>query len=919
MSYSRTFPSFPAHANARRIHIPNHPTGNTPSDVPLRLLDDAGEDYGIFMLDPTGHVTSWNTGAEDIKGYRASEIIGRNFSIFYEPQAVDKGGPQRELAVAQSAGRLEEKGWRIRKDGTRFWASVVITTMRDAVGNLLGFTKITRDLTERKRSADSLRSSEERFRAFMDHSPAASFIKDDDGRFLYVNATWRKQFDPEPVDWLGKTDYDFWPRETAEYFRASDSECLKNNAPWQSEERGHSSAGEMQSWMVMKFPLNESGQRRLGGIAWNITDRRRVQDALAESETRYRRLFEAAQDGILIVDTETRQVFDANPYMSKLMGYSREELIGKELWELGLVLNIDSNREAFQELLDAKYIRYDDLPLLTKEGHKIAVEFVSNVYDVGGKKVIQCNIRDISAWRDAEEALKLRDRAIMASTQGLMISDASLPENPIIYISPACERITGYTSEEMLGRNCRFLQGKDTDPDTVARIREAIGNERSCTVELLNYRKDGTPFWNELSISPIRDAAGRLTNFVGVQSDVTARRTLETQFQQSQKMEAVGQLAGGVAHDFNNLLTVISGYSEMLLETLDKDDENRESIRAIYQAGERAAGLTRQLLAFSRQSVLETKTLDLNLIVKETENMLLRMIGEDIALTTLLDPTISRVKVDPGQIGQVLMNLAVNARDAMPQGGKLTIQTSEIELDETYCIRKADLQPGRYIQLAVSDNGVGMPEEVKAHIFEPFFTTKGPGKGTGLGLATVYGIVKQSGGSVDLYSEQGQGTTFKIFLPAVSAGDVRTTQTPVFSKRTTGAETILLVEDEDAVRNLAEMVLRSQGYTVFSAENGERALRVVEANPGRFDLLVTDVVMPGMNGRVLAEKLLAEFPSLKVLYVSGYTDDAVIRHGILQVEVAFLQKPYTPIMLTKKVRNVLDQPIALKRVGGSGQ
>ena len=629
---------------------------------------------------------------------------------------------------------------------------------------------------------------------------------------------------------------------------------------------------------------------------------------MAISEVRYRRLFEAAMDGILIVDPVSGRVVDANPFLAMLIGYTRDELIGRELWEIGLFQDIESNKEAFHTLQQDGHIQYDNLPLRTKDGVKIDVEFVSNAYDVGGTRVIQCNIRDITERKRAEGQLNLRDRAIRAASQGIIITDPNLPDNPIVYVSPGFERITGYESGDAIGLNCRFLQCSDTDPAAVVRLRYAIRLGEPCTVELLNCRKDGTRFWNELSISPVHDAAGRLTNFVGVQSDVTARRNLEEQFRQMQKLEAVGQLAGGIAHDFNNLLTVINGYSELLMLDLKAGDPTRELVGEIQKAGERSAGLTRQLLAFSRQQVLATQILDLNAVATDAEKMLRRLIGEDIDVATALAPDLGRVRADPGQIEQMLMNLAVNARDAMPGGGILTIETRNVELDAAYAQTHTDARAGPHVLLSVADTGTGMPPDVAARIFEPFFTTKGIGKGTGLGLATVYGIVKQSGGHIAVYSEVGIGTTFKVYLPCVEEATVAVKGRSWLQPPSRGTETVLVVEDEDGVRALTRRILAGCGYTVLEAANGNEALCVLAAYLGPIHLLVSDVVMPGIGGRVVAERVAELHPGAKVLFVSGYTDDAVILHGVLQEGVNFLQKPFSAARLAIRVREVLDNP-----------
>jgi PAS domain S-box-containing protein len=395
-----------------------------------------------------------------------------------------------------------------------------------------------------------------------------------------------------------------------------------------------------------------------------------------------------------------------------------------------------------------------------------------------------------------------------------------------------------------------------------------------------------------------------------VMRDLTERVRLEEQLRQAQKMDAIGRLAGGIAHDFNNLLTVISGYGEIMLGNLSAGDSMREPAQIIIDAGIRAAGLTRQLLTFSRQTVVEPKVLNLNEVVRDAEKMLQRLIGEDVLLTTVLDPTISSVKVDPALFGQVLMNLVVNARDAMPTGGSLTIQTCNVNWERDHAVTHPQIPTGQYVMLAATDTGCGITRQTKGRIFEPFFTTKEAGKGTGLGLAVVHGIIKQSNGHIDVYSEPDVGTTFKIYLPAIEA-QINASETLDGDKSTRGSETILLVEDERVVRGLALHALESRGYKVLSAIDGKDAMRVVAEYRGAIDLLVADVVMPRMGGRELAATLRPQFPKMKVLYTSGYTDDAVVRHGILRKEVSFLQKPYTPVSITRKIRAVLDDTSSL--------
>jgi two-component system cell cycle sensor histidine kinase/response regulator CckA len=415
--------------------------------------------------------------------------------------------------------------------------------------------------------------------------------------------------------------------------------------------------------------------------------------------------------------------------------------------------------------------------------------------------------------------------------------------------------------------------------------------------------KDGRTVWIEMRSRRMQED-GIIVGIQSIGRDISWRRRLEEQLLHAQKMEAVGRLAGGVAHDFNNLLGVIIGYSDLVLDKLSVDDPSRRRIELIRKAGARAAEVTRQLLAFSRKQILAPKVLDLNSIVNETATMLLRLLGEDIELITRLSSAPIRVKADPAQMEQVIMNLAVNARDAMPSGGKLILQTSTAVLDET-AHDQINIVPGRYALLTVTDTGTGMDEATRIRIFEPFFTTKRPGEGTGLGLATVYGFVKQSEGYIWAYSEPGHGTTFKIYLPEVAVPVTAVPPQQPANALPRGLETVLLVEDEQSLRDLNEELLTSLGYTVLSAAHGAEALEMAQLEP-RIHVLLTDVVMPGMSGRELGEKLKIIRPEVKVLYMSGYTDTVIMHHGILKPGVSFLQKPFTQEILARKMREVLS-------------
>jgi two-component system, cell cycle sensor histidine kinase and response regulator CckA len=473
--------------------------------------------------------------------------------------------------------------------------------------------------------------------------------------------------------------------------------------------------------------------------------------------------------------------------------------------------------------------------------------------------------------------------------------------------------LLGYTREELQTSAIRksVESAEEEAPGEAAAVRQMVAGtlDRHVIDERRYRRKDGEVVWARVYISLHRGAEGQAQHFIWVIEDITDRRRLESQVRQANKMDAIGGLAAGVAHDFNNLLSIVLSYSELLAEDLKEGDPMRADLDEIKGAGQRAVALTRQLLAFSRQQVLQPKIVDLGEIVSGMEKMLRRLIGEDMDLTAIGTLGLGRVLVDPGQVEQVILNLAVNARDAMPSGGKLTIETKLVVLDEAHTSQHAGMKPGPHVMLAVSDTGVGMDKATQARIFEPFFTTKPSGKGTGLGLATVFGIVRQSGGMVWVYSEPGKGTTFKVYFPTTDRAAVHKSAPPGAERATLyGSETVLLVEDEESVRVLARTILRKYGYEVLEAQSGGDAFLLCEQHGATIHLLLTDVVMPRMSGRQLAERLKPLRPEMKVLYMSGYTDDAVMRHGILESTVAFLQKPITPDRLAVKVREVLDVP-----------
>lgn len=650
--------------------------------------------------------------------------------------------------------------------------------------------------------------------------------------------------------------------------------------------------------------VNAELNRRIAFLEEMVQEKEKIAETLQDSEKRYRRLFESAKDGILILDAETGKVVDVNPFLLQLLGYSYDALYGQHVWELGVFKDIAASKDAFKALQDNKYIRYEDLPLETCDGKPIAVEFVSNVYLVDHSKVIQCNIRDITARKRADAERKRLMAAIDQVGEAVVITDV---QGSILFVNPAFELATGYTKDEAAGQNLRILKSGEQDEQFYRSLWDTISGGTTWAGRMVNKRKDGTLYTEESTISPVRDALGRIVNYVAVKHDITEQLRLAAQFYQAQKMEAVGLLAGGVAHDFNNMLTVILGYTELALHKVDPAQQLHADLGEVYQAALRSSDITRQLLAFSRKQEIVPVVLDLNQAVKSMLKMLQRLIGEDIDLAWLPEDGLCPVKMDLGQIDQILANLCVNARDAIADVGKVTIETGNVVIDETYCAHNAGFVAGEYVLLAVSDDGCGMDKEILGQIFEPFFTSKALGLGTGLGLSTVYGIVKQNNGFINVYSEPGKGSTFKIYLPQYAGHVVDALREPPEEIPQGRGETVLVVEDEPAILSMCTIMLEKLGYRALAAGTPDEAIGLAEEHENEIHLLITDVIMPGINGRDLAERLQSLYPGLKILFMSGYTSNVLAHRGVLDDGVNFIQKPFSLKSFAVKVRDMVKE------------
>jgi PAS domain S-box-containing protein len=659
--------------------------------------------------------------------------------------------------------------------------------------------------------------------------------------------------------------------------------------------------GEILTILASIELLELDGEPHLLVISKDITGRKKAEESLRASEERFASAFRSSPGAIAITTQEDGRLLDVNDSFVSLTGYSREEAVGRTTLELGLWASPGERAALLSELEQFGSFRDREIRLRLKSGREADALLSGELIELGGKPCLLSVVRDITEQKRAAEELRRSEahfRDLFENANDIIFT-IDLDKN-FTSINRAGEQITGYGRDEIIGANIdRLLARKEADR-AHRLVRHLLAGRTPRSIELEIIAKDGRSLAVEVS-GRVLTEDGRPAGIEGIARDVTERKQLEAQLRQAQKMEAIGQLAGGLAHDFNNLLTVIMGYSDLLAKRFAPETQPGSQVRQMGNAADRAASLTRQLLAFSRKQILQPQVLDLNVVVSDTEKMLGRTIAENITLATRLDARPGLVKADQGQIEQVIMNLAVNARDAMPNGGVLTIQTTNVEITGNEFA--AEPKPGKYVVLKVADTGIGMDESTRARIFEPFFTTKEPGKGTGLGLSTVHGIVKQSGGHIAVCSQPGSGTAFEVYLREVREEPQPRRVRPV-QAAARGSETILLVEDESVLRELVRVSLEQSGFSVLSAASGEKALELVANHQGPIHLLLTDVLLPGVKGTEVAQRLQALRPGTKVIYMSGYADSTA---GQLEAAACLLRKPFRVTDLTTRVREVLDE------------
>ena len=900
----------------------------------------------ILRWDQNGKITFLNNFGQSFFGYTPEEIVGKNVIGTIVPET-DRSGANLVAMIRDIGARPERyvsnHNENMRSNGERVWISWTNRPILDERGNVQEILSIGNDhtdlkrieeelrkakaeleemveertaqlreavdqleyrLLERKRAEDELRESKQLVAGILSASPVGIGFTSLARGMLWVNQAW--------LDLFGfQNEKQVIGQNAAKLYSSQEEFERVGNTLYSSLETGKVAEtdalmvrtnGECFYAKIRMSPFDPSNlSKGIIAVISDISKNRRLEEDLKEREERYRSLVENSFDGIIV--QKGLKITFANNRLHEMLGYKAGELEGMEHW---MIYHPDyqkiTRQRALARIKGEKTISQYEVKLLRKNGTFFRGEILARTVKVQGEPGVQVWIRDISKQRRSEQAQKLLATAVEQATESIIVTDT---EGNIEYANPAFETITGYSRDEVLGKTPHFLVSGYHDRIFYKDLWATIKSGEAWKGQFVNRRKDGTLYQEDSVISPVRNSSGQIVNFVSVGRDRTLEIELQKQLFWAQKMEAVGTLAGGIAHDFNNLLQVVLGYSEVMLQRKKEALQDCPEIQNIYEAGKRGAELVNRLLTFSRKVEPKIRSTNINQEVLQVQALLSRTIPKTIKIDLRLSGDLESAQADPSQLAQILMNLAVNARDAMPNGGVFTIETTNAELDKEFCRRHLGAKPGRYALLAVSDTGHGMDKETLLHIFEPFFTTKEVGKGTGLGLATVYGIVKQHDGYIICYSEPGHGTTFKIYIPVISSAQ----DSPAIADEAPikgGNETILLVDDDNSVRNWGARILGDSGYEVRTAANGKEALEIYKKEKEAISLVVLDLIMPKMDGSCCLAEILQIDPKAKVLMASGYPVNWEDENTMTKGSKGFVHKPYDTKQFLATVRAILD-------------
>ncbi|MBL0173043.1 MAG: PAS domain S-box protein [Gemmatimonadaceae bacterium] len=850
----------------------------------------------------------------EILGYPREELIAKTWAELTHPDDLSADLTEFDRVMrGESEGYKLEKRF-VRKDGAVIPAAIDVKCERAPDGRIERFYVTVADISQRSATESALRASSDLLANLARQVPGViyQFRLYPDGRSCFPfasDAIWDiYEVTPQEVHDDAAAVFGRLHPDDLDAVSASIARSSETLEPWSAEYRVvlPRQGVRWRSGLARPERLAD-GSTLWHGFITDITAQRNAQAALAESEQRYRVQIESAPEAIVVYDMDSGRFADANDNATKLFECDRTTLLQLSVSDVSPVRQPDGRLSVELAMPLIGRALAGESPVFewthrTVAGRDFPTEVRLVRLPSASHRLVRGSITDISERKRAEEDLRIKDKAIATSLNAIVIADA---EGRVRYANPAFLQMWGYASEsEIVGLHATEF----AEPQASAAALESVAATGSWQGELVARRQDGTSFDIVLSVSVVHDTDGRVMNFMGSIADVTESKRLQAQLHQSQKMQSVGRLAGGVAHDFNNLLTVMKGYLDLARTEVPTPSALAEDLAEVDRAVDSAASLTQQLLAFSRKQVISPRVLSLNESVTRMHGMLSRLLGEDIELFLSTSTDLGLVRFDPNQIEQLLINLAVNARDAMPNGGRLSLETANVLLDARSTRIHPDSPPGEYVMLTVSDTGTGMSAEVQSHLFEPFYTTKEPGRGTGLGLAMVYGAITQNGGHIEVDSQLGRGTRFRICLPRVqdsAAPDISPTTTRI----PRGSETVVVVEDEDSIRALAVRVLVAQGYRVEAFRSGILALRAVAERTVSPDLVLTDVIMPDMHGRDLANRLRELRPRLRILFASGYPEDVIAHHGVLDDDVDFLPKPYSMATLAQRVRDALDRPL----------